>query len=289
MTPFAALVSDGPLLAAVAVSALAGLVSFLSPCMLPLVPGYVSYLTGIAGADLDAAVGVDPKGRPVADGAVDVATAAAGGAPAKVAVARGLGTVGRTRVRGRVLAGGVLFVGGFTTVFTVIGFAVGGLGQALLEYQPVLERVVGALIVGLGLAFLGVVPGLARDVRIRWLPRSGLAGAPVLGAVFGLGWVPCVSPTLAAVQGLAYVQGGAARGALLSVAYGLGLGLPFIAFGLGFRRLLGAFAAVRRHSVWVTRLGALLLVAVGLLLLTGVWNDLMIWLRGVVGPGEIGI
>lgn len=265
----ASTVTDGPLIAAVAVAALAGLVSFLSPCVLPLVPGYISYVTGIAGADLDAAVGSDPAGRPVDGGAVTIAE--------------------RTKVRGRVLAGSALFVAGFTAVFTVIGFTVGGLGTLLLDYQPVLEKVIGGLIIVVGLAFLGVIPGLQREARVRRLPTSGLAGAPLLGAVFGLGWIPCVSPTLAAVQGLAYVQGGAARGAVLAIAYCLGLGLPFIAFGLGFRRLLGAFAAVRRHSVWVTRVGGALLIAVGLLLLIGTWNDVVIWVRDLVGPGEIGI
>ncbi len=262
-------VTDGPLIAALAVSALAGLVSFLSPCVLPLVPGYVSYVAGVAGADLDAAVGADPSGRPVDGSAVAVAE--------------------RRRVRGRVLAGSLLFVAGFTAVFTTIGFAVGGLGRLLLEYQPVLEKVVGGLVVVLALAFLGLIPGLQREARVRRLPASGLAGAPLLGAVFGLGWIPCVSPTLGAVQGLAYVQGGAGRGAVLAVAYCVGLGLPFVAFGLGFRRLLGAFALVRRHSVWVTRAGGALLLLVGLLLLTGTWNDVVIGLRSLFGTGEIGI
>lgn len=268
MTTFASTVVNGPLVAAMAVCALAGLVSFLSPCVLPLVPGYVSYVTGLAGADLDAAVGVDPLGRPVGDG---------------VAVAV------RRKVQTRVVAGVGLFVLGFTTVFTVIAFAAGGLGGLLLDYAPILERVVGAIVIVLGLAFLGVIPGLSREVRVRKLPASGLAGAPLLGAVFGLGWIPCLSPTLAAVQGLAYTQGSAGRGAILAVAYCLGLGLPFILFGLGFQRLLGALTVVRRHSIWVTRVGGVMLVGVGLLLLTGYWNDLVIGLRDMFGTGEIGI
>lgn len=260
-------VVDGPLVAALAVSAAAGLVSFLSPCVLPLVPGYISYVTGIAGADLDAAVGSTPSGQPV-EGTTLVAE--------------------RRRVRGRVLLGSVLFVAGFTLVFTVLGATVGGLASTLAEHRETVERVVGAIVVVLGLAFVGLIPGLQREARIRRLPATGLAGAPLLGIVFGLGWVPCVSPTLSAVLGMASAEGTVGRGVTLTVAYCLGLGLPFILFGLGFRRFLGALAVIRRHSVWVTRVGGAMLVAVGLLLLTGAWNDLVIWLYGVFGQGEIG-
>jgi cytochrome c-type biogenesis protein len=270
----AATVVDGPLVVALAVSAAAGLVSFLSPCVLPLVPGYISYVTGIAGADLDAAVGSDPSGRPV---------------PPRAATPGGAGTLvaERRRVRGRVLLGSGLFVAGFTAVFTLIGATVGGVATALYEYRPVLEKVVGGLIIVLGLAFVGLIPGLQREARIRRLPATGLAGAPLLGVVFGLGWVPCVSPTLSAVLGLASTHGTVGRGVALTVAYCLGLGLPFILFGLGFRRLLGALAVIRRHSVWVTRAGGAMLVAVGLLLLTGAWNSVVIWLYDVFGQGEI--
>ncbi len=263
---FAGTVVDGPLVAAVGVSALAGLVSFLSPCVLPLVPGYISYVTGISGADLDEAVGTDPHGN-----AVQTVTAT------------------KRRVQGRVLLGSVLFVAGFTAVFTVIGATVGGLASTLIEHRDVVEKVAGALIVVLGLAFMGFVPGLQREARIRRLPATGLAGAPLLGAVFGLGWIPCVGPTLTAVQGLTLTQGTATRGIVLTIAYCLGLGIPFIVFGLGFRRFLGALAVVRRHSRTVTRVGGVMLVTVGVLLLTGWWSDLVIWLYGRVGPGEIGI
>jgi len=258
-------VVDGPLIAAAGVSALAGLISFLSPCVLPLVPGYISYVTGIAGADLDAAVGSDPHGRAVA-----------------------VKTRTKRSVQGRVLAGSALFVLGFTAVFTIIGATVGGLASTLIEHRELVERVAGALIIVLGLAFMGLVPGAQREARIRHLPATGLAGAPVLGAVFGLGWIPCVGPTLTAVQGLTLTQGTATRGVILTVAYCLGLGLPFVLFGLGFRRFLGALAVVRRHSRWVTRIGGALLIVVGVLLFTGVWGDLVIWLYGAIGPGEIG-
>jgi cytochrome c-type biogenesis protein len=258
----AAMVTSGPLLAALALAAAAGLLSFLSPCVLPLVPGYVSYVTGLAGADLDAATGVDPAGRTV------------------------VRSGNATKVRGRVLLGSGLFVLGFTAVFTILSAAASGLGIVLLDYAPILQRVVGGLIVLMGLAFLGLIPGLDRTVRMRWLPASGLVGAPVLGAVFALGWLPCTGPTLAAVLGLAATSGSVARGAVLAAAYGLGLGIPFVLFGLGFRRLIGALAFVRRHSVWVTRIGGAMLLIVGLLLLFGGWDPVVIWLRSWLPIGE---
>ena len=268
-------VMTGPLVVAVGLAVAAGLLSFLSPCVLPLVPGYISYVTGLAGADLDAAVGSDPKGRPVA-------SAAAAGDTAVL-------TAERRRVRGRVLAGSGLFVLGFTAVYTVLVTLASTLGAQLLDHADTVQRVVGAVIVLMGLAFLGLVPGLAREFRVRRLPATGLAGAPLLGAVFALGWVPCTGPTLAAVLGLAAVEGSVGRGAVLAAAYCLGIGIPFVLFGLGFRRLLGAFAVVRRHSAWVTRVGGAMLIAVGLLLLTGQWNDLVIWIRAYLPVGEIAL
>ena len=262
MSP-ATLATSGPLVLAVAVAALAGLASFLSPCVLPLVPGYVSYVTGMAGADLDAALGTDPRGRPVPRS-------------------------GR-RVRGRVLLGGLLFVAGFTVVFTLTGVLAAQAGRTLLDHQRVVEIVVGVLVVVLGLAFAGLIPGLQRDLRIHRLPGAGLAGAPVLGAVFALSWTPCVGPTLGAVLGLAAVGGQTGRAVTLTVAYCLGLGLPFLAFGLGFRRLLGLFAWVRRHSAWVTRIGGALLILVGLALVTGGWTEFVNWLRASVGAGSVSV
>jgi cytochrome c-type biogenesis protein len=260
---FAGLASNGPLLAAVGVAALAGLVSFLSPCVLPLVPGYLSYVTGMAGADLDAALGTDPRGNPVPRNG--------------------------THARGRILLGGLLFVAGFTVIFTLTGVLVARAGRALLVHERIVEVVVGVLVIGLGLAFAGLVPGLQRDLRIHRLPSAGLAGAPVLGAVFALSWTPCVGPTLGAVMGLAAVGGQTGRAVTLTVAYCLGLGLPFLAFGLGFRRLLGLFSVVRRHSRWVTRVGGALLVLVGLALVTGGWTAFIDWLRATVGAGTVGV
>ena len=259
---FAGTVTDGPLLLALPVAAAAGLVSFLSPCVLPLVPGYLSYVTGLSGAELGED---DPE--------------PAGG---------GTATATRTR-RGRVVAGSLLFVAGFSAVFVTSGAFFGYLGGRLAEHSAVLERVLGLVTVVLGLVFLGLLPGLQRTVRISRLPHPGLAGAPLLGVLFGVGWTPCLGPTLAAVQTLAYTQASAGRGALLTAAYCAGLGVPFVLTAVAMRRALGAFAVVRRHYALVTRVGGGLLIVVGLLLLSGLWGELMAELRGWVGSFETAV
>jgi cytochrome c-type biogenesis protein len=243
---FAGIAESGPLLAAIAVAALAGLVSFLSPCVLPLVPGYLSYVTGLAGADLDAG-----------------------------------------HRRGRIVAGVSLFIAGFSAVFVLGAVLVARVGLALYEHQRALEIGVGALIVLFGLAFAGLVPAMQRQWRIRRLPAAGLLGAPVFGAVFALSWIPCTTPTLGAVLGLAATDGSAPRAVTLAIAYCLGLGLPFVAFGLGFQRLLGLFRAVRRNSRWVTRTGGGLLVLTGLALMTGAWGAFVDWLRVSIVDFEV--
>ncbi len=256
-------VTDGPLLVAMPVAAVAGLVSFLSPCVLPLVPGYLSYVTGLTGADLG-----DPRtvaaARPEGDLLVRTAVPVT------------------ARVRGRVLLGSVLFVLGFSAVFVTGGALFGGLGSELLVHQAVVDRVLGVLTVIMGLAFLGLLPGLQREVRVHRLPAAGLAGAPLLGVLFGVGWTPCLGPTLGAVQALAYTQASAGRGALLTAAYCAGLGVPFVLTGLAFRRALGAFDVVKRHYAVVMRVGGGLLVLVGLLLVSGLWETAMVHLRGLV-------
>lgn len=249
---FANTASTGPLIFAIAVSALAGLVSFLSPCVLPLVPGYLSYVTGLAGADLDAGE----------------ATA---------------------RVRGRILAGSVLFVAGFTAVFTLTSVLAAQAGRTLLDHTRAFQIAIGVIVVILGLAFLGFIPGMQREWRIQRLPAAGLTGAPVLGAVFALSWVPCTGPTLGAVLSLASLGGETGRAVILAVAYGLGLGIPFLIFGLGYRRLLGLFQVIRRNSRWVTRIGGIMLIVIGVLLITGGWDELMNWLRTTAGPGVAGL
>jgi cytochrome c-type biogenesis protein len=185
-----------------------------------------------------------------------------------------------------VLLGSVLFVLGFSAVFVTGGALFGGLGSYLVEYKAVVDRVLGVMTILLGLAFLGWLPRLQREVRFHRLPSAGLAGAPLLGVLFGVGWTPCLGPTLAAVQTLAYTSASAGRGALLTLAYCLGLGIPFVLTGLAFRRALGAFAVVKRHYGVVMAVGGALLVVVGLLLVSGLWESLMIEVRGWVSGFE---
>lgn len=228
---------DGSLVLAVPVAMVAGLVSFFSPCVVPLLPGYLSYATGLSGADLE-------SGR-----------------------------------RGRMLAGSLLFVIGFSFVFVSFGALFGAIGNWLFTYQREITVVLGSFTIVLGLVFVGVVPWMQRDWRIHKVPAVGLAAAPMLGVLFGLGWAPCIGPTLQAVTTLALKESSAGRGALLSFFYCLGLGLPFIVAALAYRRMLGTVKWVRRHQQWVTAFGGLMLVAVGLLLVTGWWDVMVDWIR----------
>lgn len=299
---FVSAVTDGPLLVAAPVAAAAGLVSFLSPCCLPLVPGYLSYVTGLSGADLAGEFEAEVRNAESGPGEASAepiahsspgqsAGAQQAGSPTGTvmtsappyAEARKQSARSRRRAvpgRGRVLLGSILFVLGFSAVFVSEGALFGGLGVLLLVHQRTVEIVLGSVTVLLGLSFAGVGPGLLqREVRIHRMPKVGLAGAPLLGVVFGVGWTPCLGPTLAAVQTLAYTQGSAGRGALLTFFYCLGLGLPFIASGLGFRRALSVFAVVRRHYLVVMRIGGAMLIIIGLLLITGLWDQMTIALR----------
>ena len=228
---------SGSLVLAIPVALVAGLVSFFSPCVIPLLPGYLSYATGLSGADLEHAR------------------------------------------RGRMLAGAVLFVLGFPVVYVVIGFTAGSVGTWLVRSRTQLEMVLGVVLILLGLAFAGLVPFLQRDVRVHSVPAVGLGAAPLLGFLFGLGWTPCVGPTLSAIITLGLNEGTADRGALLAGVYCLGLGVPFIVAALAYRRALGAFSFVRRHQQWVTRVGGLMLVVVGLALITGYWDQAVSWLQ----------
>ncbi|MFC5997384.1 cytochrome c biogenesis CcdA family protein [Quadrisphaera sp. GCM10027208] len=241
---FAETVLSGPMLLALPVAALAGLVSFASPCVLPLVPGYLGYVTGLTGQDLE------------------------------------------DQPRRRVLAGATLFVLGFTAVFVTLGAAFGGLGGLLQQWTAELTRVLGVVVLVMGVVFLGVLPSLQRERRLPWRPAAGLAGAPLLGVVFGLGWAPCVGPTLAAVLGLTLQQGSAGRGAVLTVAYCLGLGLPFLAVAAGLGRGVRTLDVLRRHRLAISRAGGAMLVVVGLLLVSGVWTTWMTALQGTIAGFE---
>ena len=250
MTPFDAgdafgrAVAGGSLALAIPVALLAGVVSFASPCVLPLVPGYVGFLGGSLGAQ------------------------------------SGAGSA--TAARWRVLAGVGLFVAGFAVVFVAFGALAGGLGAWLVRWQDPVSRVLGVLVVVLGLAFAGLVPFLRNERRLHLAPRAGLWGAPLLGLTFGLGWTPCIGPTLAAILALSLGGGSAVRGAVLAAVFCIGLGLPFLAVALGLERSRRVTRWLTRHRLGVLRVGGGLLVVLGLALVTGVWGHWAAWLQGLI-------
>ena len=253
-------VLSGSMLLAVPLAVLAGVVSFASPCVLPLVPGYLGYVGGMAAAGAPAGRTRSP--RPT------------GASP---------GTLAQVR-RSRLVVGVALFVAGFTVVFVLLGVVAGSLGQVLLRYADPVSRVLGVVVVVMGLVFAGLLRFGQTERRVHLAPAAGLWGAPLLGLVFGLGWVPCIGPTLVAVYTLALDQASAGRGAVLAVAYCLGLGLPFLLVALGLERSQRALALLRRHRVAAMRLGGGLLVLIGLALVTGLWGRATALMQGwVVG------
>lgn len=220
--------------------------------MIPLLPGYLSYATGLSGADLAAGEAV--------------------------------------RHRWRMFIGSVLFVVGFAVVFVLLGAAFGGVSSRLRSWQDEITIVLGLMLIVLGLVFAGVVPWLQRDWRVHKIPAVGLGAAPLIGALFAIGWTPCIGPTYGAILNLTYADATASRGALLSLFYALGLGIPFIVAGLAYRRTLGAVAWVRRHQVWVMRLGGLFLIVLGLLMVTGYWDHVVQWAQlRLVDYGETAV
>lgn len=227
------------MLVALPVALLAGLLSFFSPCVVPLLPGYLAYATGMNAADI----------------------------------------VAGHRRSGRALVGTGLFVLGFAAVFVAAGILFGTVGTFLIAYQGWINRVVGLLTIVMGLIFTGLIPLGRRELRWQRLPAVGLAGAPLLGVVFGLGWTPCIGPTLAVVISLALTEGEAGRGGLLAFAYAVGLGLPFLVAAAAFPRIAGAVDFLRRHQLALLRVGGGMMVLVGVLLLTGLWDLVVAALR----------
>ena len=294
------LVLSGPLILAVPVAAAAGAVTFLSPCVLPLVPGYLSYVAGMSGVDAQASPAAG-DGHPAGTGGTAAArsTASAGstaatdstaatGGPAPgaggggTAVKAPAAAVAAGPGRPRTVVGTALFVLGFSVVFATEGVAFGGLGSVLRTHVAGLTQILGGFTIILGLLFAGVFdrfPVTGRIIRPSVRPRAGLAGAPVLGVLFGLSWTPCIGPTLSVVMGLALTSGTAVRGALLMFVYGLGLGIPFLVVALLFQRGMTTFGFARRHARLITRVGGAMLVAVGVLELTGTWTAAMQWIQ----------
>ena len=236
-------VLTGSLLAAIPIAILAGLVSFASPCVVPLVPGYLGYVSGMAGADVGA------KGN-----------------------------------RPRLVLGVLLFIAGFSTVFILLTIGVTALGSQFHAQLDVISRILGVVVILMGLAFMGAVPFLQAERRMHVSPRAGLAGAPVLGVAFGLGWAPCIGPTLAAVLTLSLTEGSQGRGIVLAVAYCLGLGLPFLALAFWIQHSSRVLGWLRKHRLALMRFGGAMLIALGVLLVTGLWgnvtNLLQSWIDG---------
>lgn len=223
----------GTLIAALPIALLAGLLSFLSPCVLPLVPGYIAYATGFSST------------------------------------------------KGKVLLGSLLFVLGFTFIFASYGLAFGGLGSQISTHEDLITFVLGVITIVMGAIFLGLFP-FAPTFAPRISTTGGIAGAPLLGAAFGIGWTPCIGPALATVQTLAFNESSAMRGAILSIGYSIGLGIPFILSGLFLDRSKKVRAFFLHRGSLISKVGGVLLILIGLLQVTGLWGDVMINLRSLI-------
>ena len=233
------LVGDGQLVIALPIALLAGLLSFLSPCILPLVPGYLGYVGGLSGT-------------------------------------------GGRRDRSRLVIGVSLFVLGFTLVFVATNAAFGAVGTWLVVYGDTITRFAGVLVILLGLVFIGQFTFLQRQFKPKWMPATGLAGAPLLGILFGLGWTPCLGPTLAAITAISLSGGSAWQGVVLGVVYSLGLSIPFILVAFGFGWVTTSVAWIKKRIRLVNIIGGSLLVIIGVLMVTGLWSLWMSELGGFI-------
>ncbi|GAA3883604.1 cytochrome c biogenesis protein CcdA [Leifsonia kafniensis] len=244
--PFGEIVFSGQLYLAIPVALLAGLVSFASPCILPLVPGYLAYIGGFTDGRSSARDG-DRAGK------------------------------------NRLLLGVALFILGFTLVFVLTGVVFGFAGFWLNQYRDLITRIAGIIVILMGLVFVGQFGFTQRTVKSTWRPRMGLAGAPLLGAVFAVGWTPCTGPTLTAINSLSLTTGSPWQGGLLALFYALGLGIPFLLIALGLNWMTGAVAFLKRHIRAVNLIGGLFLIVIGVLMVSGVWNAWLLDLQGVIG------
>ena len=238
---FAETALTGSLLAALPIAIIAGLVSFASPCVVPLVPGYLGYVSGMAGADSGSGKGASKP---------------------------------------RLVLGVLLFIAGFSAVFISFGWLVAALGTQWQGSIDIITRVLGIIVILMGIAFMGSIPFLQNERRLHVSPKAGLAGAPLLGVAFGLGWTPCLGPTLSSVLALTLTEGSQGRGVILAVAYCFGLGLPFLIFALSMERSKPMLAWMRRHRLALMRIGGTMLVILGVMLVTGLWGQVTGWLQG---------
>ena len=235
----AEIILNGSLLAAMPIALLAGLVTFLSPCVLPLVPGYLGYVSGAA------------------------------------------------QTKARLVLGSILFVLGFTVVFVSLGVLAGSAGFLFLANSFWVQFVLGLFVVIFGLAMVGQFRFLQRSVKVPFSPKVGLAGAPLLGVVFAVGWTPCIGPTLAAVLTLASTTGDPVRGGILATIYSLGIGIPFVLIALGMRWAVASVAFVKRHLRAFNLFGGGMLILIGVLLMTGIWGQFLIWMQGVTSGFQL--